>query len=240
MGALTPLMIGFAVLVAHVALIPIDGCSINPARSLGSAVAANAWENHWLFWLGPLLGGPLAAFLYDQFFYTGVADADSSVFKNALKRIRAWQEERRRALENSRNKSAGAKVEEEEEEEEEEAEEEDEEEGGELVVVVPPPGSAVAAQQQQLVGSTLSVQQQVARLQQLGAVSGGVGLGAPPGAGTPSQRVVPPPPLSLPPQEEAASSPEKPRGSVAAVMEAQGSPFLSLVKRGGSPPPNVK
>ena len=235
-------MIGFAVLVAHVALIPIDGCSINPARSLGSAVAINEWEDHWLFWVGPLLGGALAAVLYDQFFYTGVADADSSVFKNVLKRIRAWQEERRKAQEHRRSsKSGGGGAGEKVEEEEEEEEMEEEEDAGELVVVVPPPGSAVAAQQQQQQqwgGSSLSVQQQVARLQQLGAVAGagGSGLGAPPGAGTPSPRALPPPPLSLPPQEEVASSPEKPRGSVAAMMEAQGSPFISLVKRGGSPP----
>ena len=78
-GALTPLMIGFAVLVCHVALIPIDGCSINPARSLASAVVMNKWENHYIFWLGPLLGGPLAAILYDRVFYTGVSDTSVQV-----------------------------------------------------------------------------------------------------------------------------------------------------------------
>ena len=50
-GALTPLVIGLAVLCAHLFLIPVDNCSINPARSFGSAVAfgdAVAWENHWV------------------------------------------------------------------------------------------------------------------------------------------------------------------------------------------------
>lgn len=54
-GALTPLMIGFAVLVGHLFLLPVDGCSLNPARSLGSAVAIGIWENHWVFWCVPRL-----------------------------------------------------------------------------------------------------------------------------------------------------------------------------------------
>jgi aquaporin PIP len=59
-SALTPLMIGFAVFLAHLVLIPIDGCSINPARSLGSAVVslnAASWANMWIFWAGPIIGG---------------------------------------------------------------------------------------------------------------------------------------------------------------------------------------
>ena len=47
-GALTPLNIGFAVLCAHMALLNIDGCSINPARSFGSALVAGRWEDHWV------------------------------------------------------------------------------------------------------------------------------------------------------------------------------------------------
>jgi len=34
--------IGFAVFVAHVLLIPVDGCSINPARSFGPAMISYA------------------------------------------------------------------------------------------------------------------------------------------------------------------------------------------------------
>ena len=78
-GALTPLMIGLCILVCHVALIPIDGCSLNPARSLASAVVMNKWDSHYIFWLGPLLGGPMAAILYDRVFYTGVSDTSVQV-----------------------------------------------------------------------------------------------------------------------------------------------------------------
>jgi hypothetical protein len=75
------------VFVAHLALIPITGAlmsargqllakpaadvclralcirpgtSINPARSLGPAVAHGTWYKHWIFWLGAHAGAPLS------------------------------------------------------------------------------------------------------------------------------------------------------------------------------------
>ncbi|KAG0589536.1 hypothetical protein M758_1G026300 [Ceratodon purpureus] len=66
--ALTPLPIGFAVYLVHLATIPITGTSINPARSLGAAIIFNtqhnAWADHWIFWVGPLIGASLAAAYY--------------------------------------------------------------------------------------------------------------------------------------------------------------------------------
>ncbi|MBA0833406.1 hypothetical protein Goarm_017723 [Gossypium armourianum] len=65
---LAPLPIGFAVFVVHLATIPITGTGINPARSLGAALIYNkdqAWDDHWIFWVGPLIGAALAA-LYHQ------------------------------------------------------------------------------------------------------------------------------------------------------------------------------
>ncbi|XP_062199070.1 probable aquaporin PIP2-7 [Phragmites australis] len=61
---LVPLPIGFAVFVVHLATIPITGTGINPARSLGAAVLYNqhkAWKDHWIFWVGPLIGATVAA-----------------------------------------------------------------------------------------------------------------------------------------------------------------------------------
>merc|ERR1719401_1030636 len=37
-GKNAPIAIGFAVFLAHLLLLPIDGCSINPTRSFGPAV----------------------------------------------------------------------------------------------------------------------------------------------------------------------------------------------------------
>ncbi|KAG5589410.1 hypothetical protein H5410_039924 [Solanum commersonii] len=65
---LAPLPIGFAVFLVHLATIPITGTGINPARSLGAAIIFNqdqAWDDHWIFWVGPFIGAALAA-VYHQ------------------------------------------------------------------------------------------------------------------------------------------------------------------------------
>lgn len=43
---------------------PISGASMNPARSLGPALVAGIWNDHWLYWLAPLLGAVVGAWLY--------------------------------------------------------------------------------------------------------------------------------------------------------------------------------
>ena len=63
---LPPLLIGLTVSLAHLLLIPYTGTSINPARSIGPAIVANSWENHWVFWIGPLLGGAIGGVLYSD------------------------------------------------------------------------------------------------------------------------------------------------------------------------------
>ena len=40
------------------------GTSINPARSLGPALVTGSTGDHWVFWVGPLLGGALGGVLY--------------------------------------------------------------------------------------------------------------------------------------------------------------------------------
>ena len=47
---------------------PFTGASMNPARSLGPAIVARHWTNHGVYWVGPLLGGVLAGWLYDRVF----------------------------------------------------------------------------------------------------------------------------------------------------------------------------
>ena len=47
---------------------PISGMSINPARSLGSAVFANVWTAFWIYILAPITGMFIASFVYTGFF----------------------------------------------------------------------------------------------------------------------------------------------------------------------------
>lgn len=69
--------IGFAVFLAHILLLPIDGCSINPTRSFGPAIVSKlrgcsnytsgGLDDLWMFWIGPLVGAAAAAGLQFAF-----------------------------------------------------------------------------------------------------------------------------------------------------------------------------
>uniref|UniRef100_A0A4W4FH09 Aquaporin 1a (Colton blood group), tandem duplicate 2 n=1 Tax=Electrophorus electricus TaxID=8005 RepID=A0A4W4FH09_ELEEL len=60
-----PFGIGLSVTLAHLAGISYTGCGINPARSFGPALVSMDFENHWVFWAGPVTGGIMATVLYD-------------------------------------------------------------------------------------------------------------------------------------------------------------------------------
>lgn len=83
---LAPLPIGFSVFMVHLATIPITGTGINPARSLGAAVIYNqdkAWDDHWLFWVGPIIGAAIAAFYHQFILRAGAVKALGSFRSNA-------------------------------------------------------------------------------------------------------------------------------------------------------------
>lgn len=43
---------------------PLTGAAMNPARVFGPALAAGFWKAHYVYWLGPMLGGALGGFVY--------------------------------------------------------------------------------------------------------------------------------------------------------------------------------
>jgi len=54
---------------------PLTGAAMNPARVFGPAVAANFWKDHYVYWLGPMIGGALGGLVYRVFIERNPAPA---------------------------------------------------------------------------------------------------------------------------------------------------------------------
>ncbi|RKG33600.1 aquaporin Z [Acinetobacter guerrae] len=61
-----PIAIGLTLTVIHLISIPVTNTSVNPARSTGVALFAEtaALSQLWLFWIAPILGAIVGAFIY--------------------------------------------------------------------------------------------------------------------------------------------------------------------------------
>uniref|UniRef100_A0A1B0D5H0 Uncharacterized protein n=1 Tax=Phlebotomus papatasi TaxID=29031 RepID=A0A1B0D5H0_PHLPP len=47
---------------------PYSGGCMNPARVIGPALYNGDWENHWVYWVGPLLASIVSPYLYKSLF----------------------------------------------------------------------------------------------------------------------------------------------------------------------------
>lgn len=88
----SPLTIGLAVVVCQLFAIDYTRAGMNSARSFGPAVIMGVWEEHWVYWVGPLAGGILAGLLYDYIFSAGATVAKAS--KCLLRTKRPTQQEK--------------------------------------------------------------------------------------------------------------------------------------------------
>jgi len=68
----SPGFAGLAIGMAVAALVAfggqVDGCSMNPARTFGPALASGHWAHHWIYWVGPIAGALLGASVYHYTF----------------------------------------------------------------------------------------------------------------------------------------------------------------------------
>lgn len=60
-----PLGIGITLVIIHLIAIPVTNCSVNPARSIATALFQGGWalEQLWAFWVAPIAGGVAAGYL---------------------------------------------------------------------------------------------------------------------------------------------------------------------------------
>ena len=67
-GDVAPLAIGLTLTFCILMGGPLTGASLNPARTIGPAIAAGIFSDIWLYIVGPVVGGILAGVLYNARF----------------------------------------------------------------------------------------------------------------------------------------------------------------------------
>jgi len=65
LGAVAGLPIGLTITVGILFAGPLTGAALNPARWFGPAIVGGHWDNAWIWIVGPLLGGAIAALSYE-------------------------------------------------------------------------------------------------------------------------------------------------------------------------------
>lgn len=64
-GAIAGLAIGLTISIDVFMGGPLTGAAMNPARAFGPELVGNSWSDGWIYWIGPIAGGLVAAVGYD-------------------------------------------------------------------------------------------------------------------------------------------------------------------------------
>ena len=67
-SAIAGLAIGLVIVFDNLIGYPLTGAGLNPARVFGPELIANAWSDAWIWYVGPMAGGAIAALLYDELY----------------------------------------------------------------------------------------------------------------------------------------------------------------------------
>jgi aquaporin Z len=67
-SAISGLAIGFTIVFGMLIAYPLTGGAFNPARAFGPQLISGSWSDAWIWYVGPLAGGAIAALLYDELY----------------------------------------------------------------------------------------------------------------------------------------------------------------------------
>jgi aquaporin TIP len=66
--AVAGLAIGLVIVADSLMGYPLTSAAMNPARALGPQLISNTWTDFWIWYVGPMAGGAIAALLYDELY----------------------------------------------------------------------------------------------------------------------------------------------------------------------------